>query len=103
MKRSLPFVLALVGVLVGATGVSAACRRFGTQLDCDLGGRQLVIGTQAAPAPRYAGDLAPQMLGGGGRFPGRVPGPDRAVRLELQNVGTDAALCWKLGNETYCH
>jgi hypothetical protein len=25
------------------------------------------------------------------------------LRLELQNVGTDPGLCWKFGDETYCH
>ena len=97
------FVLVLMAlVLLGtATEAPAACRWFGTQLECDLGGRQLLIGTQAAPAPAYARSLRPQLLQGGDlddRPPPRWP-----LRLEFQNVGVDPSLCRKIGNETYCY
>jgi hypothetical protein len=41
---------------------SAACRWFGTQLECDLGGSQVLIGTQELAEPVYAGALTPQPL-----------------------------------------
>src|SRR5437867_12956013 len=80
--------LALLGV---ATRAPAACRRFGTQLECDLGGSQLLIGTQAAAAPAYAGALRPQLLQGGDADD--RPLPRWPFRLELQNVGVDPTLC----------
>ena len=97
------FVLVLMAlVLLGtATEAPAACRWFGTQVECDLGGSQLLIGTQATPAPAYARSLRPQLLQGGDpddRPPSRWP-----LRLEFQNVGVDPSLCRKIGNETYCY
>jgi len=97
------FALVLMAlVLLGvATEAPAACRLFGTQLECDLGGSQLLIGTQAAPAPAYARSLRPQLLQGGDpddRSPSRWP-----LRLEFQNVGVDPSLCRRIGNETYCY
>jgi len=29
--------------------------------------------------------------------------PDRAFRVELQNVGKDPRLCREIGNEIYCY
>jgi hypothetical protein len=81
----------------------AMCHRYGTQLECALGGRELVIGTQREADPAYAGEFRPQtfqatrrVLDGGARF-------DRRFRVELQNVARDPGLCWKLGAETYCY
>src|SRR2546426_12212948 len=99
MKRFAPVLMALV-LLGAATEAPAACRRFGTQLECDLGGSQLLIGTQAAPAPPYARAPRPQLLQGGDLdFP---PPPRWPFRLELQKAGADPSLCRKIGNETYC-
>ena len=97
------FLLALMALgLFGATPqASAACRWFGTQLECDLGGNQLVIGTQTAANPGYATPVRPQPFGSG-LFDGRAI-PNRPLRLELQDVGTDPGLCRKFGNETYCY
>ena len=45
MTRLVPVVMAL-GLLAAAAPSTAACRWFGTQLECDLGGSQVLIGTQ---------------------------------------------------------
>ena len=42
MMRLVPAVMAL-GLLAAATPSSAACRWFGTQLECDLGDRKSVV------------------------------------------------------------
>ena len=101
MKRFLP-VLVAFGLLGATTNASAACHRLGTQLECDLGGREVVIGTQATAEPRYAQIFRPHLLNGGSGVLDEHPVPDGPLRLELQNVGVDPGLCWKLGNETYC-
>ena len=98
------FALALMmglGLLGAATRAPAACLRFGTQLECDVGGSQLLIGTQAAAAPAYAGALRPQLLQGGAVDD--RPLPRWPFRIELQNVGVDPSLCRRIGNETYCY
>ena len=100
MKPFAPVLMALV-LLGAATEAPAACRWFGTQLECDLGGSQLLIGTQAAPAPAYSSALRPQPLQGGDVDD--RPLPRWPLRLELQNVGVDPSLCRRIGNETYCY
>ena len=101
MKRLLPVLMAL-GFLGVATRAPAACRWFGTQLDCHLGGRQVLIGTQTAADPADVAGVRPQSFSGGGLLGGRAV-PDWPLRIEIQNVGTDPALCRKWGNETYCY
>ena len=94
-------LLTALCVLGVATRAPAACREFGTQLECDLGGSQLLLGTQTAAAPAYDRLLRPQMLQGGDadtRPVSRWP-----LRIELQNVGVDPSLCRRIGNETYCY
>ena len=99
--RCLLVVLAL-GVLGAPLQAMAACRRYGTQLECVLGGRQLVIGTQREADPAYTGEFRPQtfqatrLVDGRSRFA-------RPFRIELQNVARDPGLCWRLGDETYCY
>jgi len=97
------FVLVLMAlVLLGtATEAPAACRRFGTQLECDLGASQ--------PADRHASGSRARLRRGsaataapGGDLDFR-PRPRWPFRLELQNVGVDPSLCRKIGNETYCY
>ena len=100
MMRFALVLMALV-LLGAATRAPAACRRFGTQLECDLGGSQLLIGTQAAPAPAYGSSLRPQLLQGGDLDD--RPTPRWPLRLDLQNVGVDPSLCRRIGNETYCY
>src|SRR5947208_17124897 len=87
------FALVLMAlVLLGAAAEApAACRWFGTQLECDLGGSQLLLGTQEAPAPAYSGALRPQLLQGGDLDD--RPLPRWPLRLELQNVSVDPSLC----------
>jgi hypothetical protein len=102
MKRfAFTFVaLGLVGVSPPAWG---SCRWFGTQLECALAGRELLIGTQAAAEPSYVGAFRAQpLLGGGGLVEDR-PVTSPPLRLELQNFGTDPGLCWRFGDEIYCH
>ena len=102
MTRLTSAVMALA-LLAGATPSSAGCRWFGTQLECDLSGRQVLIGTQAEHEPVYVGVFRPAgLLGGGGLLPDPVA-PDRAFRVELQNVGKDPSLCREIGNEIYCY
>jgi hypothetical protein len=102
MKRSLLAVMAL-GLLGFTTQAPAACRWFGSQLECDVGGSQLLIGTQGQPTPRCAGPLRLQPLQGCDGLPENGGTPESPFRLELQNIGTDPSLCRKLGNETYCY
>ena len=102
MKRFLLALMAL-GLLGLATQAPAACRWFGTQVECDLGGSQLTIGTQRVPEPTCARAFGRQLLQG---CDGLLD--DRALaawplRLDLQNVGADPGLCRKLGNEIYCY
>ncbi len=100
------FLLAVMALgLFGATPqASAACRRFGTQLECDFGGSQvLMIGTQGVAEPAYAGALRPQsLLRRNDVFDGRAV-PEQPLRLNLQNFGMDPGICEKWGNETYCY
>src|SRR5438093_539456 len=99
------FLLALLALgLFGATPeASAACRWFGTQLECDLGGSHVLIGTQKMAEPAYAGALRLQPLQRSDGLPDASAAPERPFRLDLQNVGVDSGLCRKLGNETYCY
>jgi len=99
------FLLALMALgLFGATPqASAACRWFGTQLECDLGESQVLIGTQKMAEPAYAGALRPQPLQRSDGLLDARAVPERPLRFDLQNVGVDPGLCRKLGNETYCY
>src|SRR5207249_10418473 len=98
MMRVVLVLMALV-LLGTATEAPAACRRFGTQLECALGGSQLLIGTQAEAAPAYAGAPRPQLLQGGDLD--FRPRPRWPFRLELQNVGVGPSLRRQIGNEAY--
>lgn len=103
MKRVQVALLMAAGLLGLATQVSAACGRFGTQLECDLGrNRLLSIGTQRAE-PSCAPVLGALPLQGCEGLPADGAVPGRTVHLELQNVGADPGLCRKIGNETYCY
>lgn len=95
--------LVVVGVVGAASQSPAACRWFGTQLECALGGSQVSIGTQTAHEPAYAGTFQPERLHGRGVLFDGLALPTWPLRLEIQNIGSDAGLCRKLGNETYCY
>jgi hypothetical protein len=99
------FLLALMalGLLGAAPQASPVCRRFGTQLECDLGGSQLLLGTQAAAEPAYAGALRPQLVQGSDQLLHHGAVPEWPLRLDLQNVGVDPDSCRRIGNETYCY
>jgi len=99
MKR---FLLTL-GLLGLATQAPAACRWLGTQVECDLGKGQLMIGTQRLPEPTCARAFGPQLLEGCDRLLNDRALAEWPLRLELQSVGADPGLCRKLGNEMYCY
>ena len=96
--------LALLGVLLAAATPALACRWFGSQLECDLGGRHVVIGTQTETAPRYGRTFRPQSLRGDDALLGDRERTVRAFEtIRVQDVGTDPSLCRRIGNETYCY
>jgi len=96
-------VLITIGALAVASPASAACRLFGTQLECDLGANRVLLGTQRAHEPTYAGSFMPQAFRGTDNLLviGRAL-PD-SFQLQLQDIGADPSLCRKIGNETYCY
>ena len=95
--------LVVIAVLAAAPHASAACRRFGTQLQCNLGSSQVVIGTQAAEEPRPARALPIQPFHGWLGFGDDAVASRRPFEIQFQNFGGDPALCRKIGNETYCY
>ena len=100
MKASTMLVLA--AVLAIAPRASAACRPFGTQLECDVGSKRVVIGTQAAAQPACARSF-PLLSFAGDDCSQNDPAPAHEMRIQLQDVGTDPQLCRTIGNETYCY
>ena len=100
MTRLASAVMAL-WLLAAATPSSAGCRWFGTQLECALGGSQVLIGTQTEDEPAYLRPFRPAGLyGGGALLPDRVA-PDRPFRFELQNVSPRPSLRREIGDEAY--
>ena len=102
MKPCLSFLVVL-GMLAGPIGAGGTCNAFGTQLDCALGDRQLVIGTQTTGDPTHAGStFRPQPFQGNDRLV-----DDRSAstpfRIELQDIGGDPSRCRNIGNERYCY
>jgi len=100
--RFLPALLAL-GLLSAAANAPAACRSFGTQVVCALGGSQLSIGTQTAVEPTYATTVRPLPFNGSPALLDNSTLLGRPFRLELQNIGVEPDLCRKIGNEAYCY
>src|SRR6185295_18080577 len=95
-------VLIMVALVVAMPRPSAACRRAGTQLECDVAGRRVVVGRQVAEqTPQRFPTLS--FHGGNGAFPDDDAPAGRRSGIELQNVGVDPTLCRKIGNETYCY
>ena len=95
-------VLIMVGVLAVAAHASAACRWFGTQVECGVGTSSVVIGTQAATVPTYAWSLPILSFHGDSGREDRAA-PSRRFEIDVQDVGADPSLCRKIGNETYCY
>ena len=99
MKR---MIFTFVVALAAASTAGASCREVGTQVHCTLGSSDLVLGTQTADEPAFGG-LPVFPLQGGGEPVDRRPAFSPPFRVELQNVGIDPRLCWRFGDETYCH
>ncbi len=102
MMPRLPMLI--VAGLIGASSAHARCGRFGTQLECGLGGGEVVVGTQVAEEPHRADtSVRFHSLQGTARpFMERMRLADR-VRIEVQDIGTDPSLCRRIGNEGYCY
>ena len=96
-------VLIMVGVLAAAPRASAACRWFGTQLECDVGASRVVIGTQAAEEPTNARSFPMRSFHGDSGLPDDHAVSRRPFEIKLQDFGADPSLCRKIGNETYCY
>ena len=98
------FLLALMAFgMLGAAPQAAACRWFGTQLECDLGWSQMVVGTQTAAEPAYAGALKPTPLQESHGLLGDRAVTEWPLRLELQNAGPYPNMCRKFGSESDCY
>jgi hypothetical protein len=95
--------LLVLAALAAAAPASAACRAFGTQIECDLGNGRIALGTQTAAEPGYAGSIRPQPFHGSSELLAERPALGRPLQLDLQNVGADPRLCRRIGNETYCY
>jgi hypothetical protein len=102
-RRLLLPALAVVGVLLIGAPVSAVCRPFGTQVECEGRMSRLVLGTQTSRAPTYARSLRPQAFQGSWRLGDGRAALERPLQLDLQDIGTDPNLCRRIGNETYCY
>ena len=97
-------VLMMVGVLaVAAPAASEACRWLGTQLECELGERRMVLGTQAADGPSHARSFPVLSFNGDGGLAEADAASRARLEIDLQNFGADPRLCRKIGNETYCY
>jgi len=101
MTRSLLAVMFLSLAVAGPA--SGACSWFGTQLECDLGGTPLSLGTQTAAEPTGTGALPVNSFAGSGDLLADHPTPARFFGIELQNYGAHPGSCQRFGNETYCY
>src|SRR5215468_6839992 len=94
----------MVMTLIGAApGTSAACRWFGTRLECDFPTGRVMIGTQATAEPTYGTSIPIHAFGGARGLPGERAASRHPLDIQVQNVGADPTLCRKIGNETYCY
>ena len=100
MKPSI--MLLMTAALAIAPRGSAACRPFGTQLECDVETSRVVIGTQTGAQPTRSPSFPCFSFAGDECFR-NDPAPPRALQVQLQDIGTDPQLCRKIGNETYCY
>jgi hypothetical protein len=96
-------VLIMVGMLAAASGASAACRWFGTQLECDVGASRVLIGTQTAEEPTHARPFPILPFRGERGLPDRYAASRFPLEIDLQDYGADPGLCRKIGNEIYCY
>src|SRR5262249_4162049 len=86
-----------------APRASAACRWFGTQLECDLGASRVTIGTQVADEPSYARGFPTYSFHRDRGLPDDQAASRRPFEIELQDFAADPSLCRKIGNEPYCY
>ena len=100
MTRVVAIAMTL-GLLAATPG--AACQWLGTQLQCDLGGSRVVIGTQAEDEPSAVTSFRPFAFDGGYALFGDGTTPARRFRIDLQNIGADPSLCRRISDETYCY
>jgi len=100
MTRYLWSVLIVVGVLGAASHASAACQRIATQLDCDLGASQIVIGTQSRERVFQA--LRPPPFHGSDPASDDHTAPAPSFGLGLQDIDSGTSLCRDTENERYC-
>lgn len=96
-------MLLLVCVLAAVPRASAACRWFGTQLECEVGASRVTIGGQTADQPTYAGAVPLFSFHGDRGLPDDQATSQRPFEIELQDFAADPSLCRKIGNETYCY
>jgi len=96
-------MLIMVAVLAAAPRASAACRWFGTQLECELGASRVTIGTQAADEPTYARAFPIHSFHADRGLPDDQAASRRPFEIELQDFAADPSLCRMIGNETYCY
>jgi hypothetical protein len=104
MKR-LPLIT-IVGALamaVSSSPAAAACERYGTQLECVIAGRQVVLGTQTDDAPDDSGSLPLHSLLGAPHLPDARSASAPHVDVDLQDFDADSSMCRRYGNETYCY
>ena len=103
MSRRFAFLL-LGGTLAAAAPAGAACGRFGSQVDCSFGAAQLIIGTQVAADPSHgAWEFRPHSFQAGDRLVDASAVADGRFRFLVQDFGTDARRCRRIGNEDYCY
>ena len=102
MTRHVLPLLIMIAVLVAASHASAACRRIGTQLDCNLAASEVVIGTQAAEASTSSRSLQPDPLHRTDPVAGERVAPAPSFGLELQDIDSRTSLCRDTENERYC-
>jgi len=94
--------LIMVATLVTASHASAACRRIGTQLDCDLAATQIFIGTQGEDAPTPAGSSPSEPARGTDPLAGDHAAPVPSFGLELQDIDAATSACRDIANESFC-
>ena len=99
----LSLLLIMVGAFAAAPRASAACRWFGTQLECNVGKSRLLIGTQAAEKPTLARSFPIRWLHVDGGFPDDHVASRHPFVVEIQDFGAEPSLCRRIGNETYCY
>jgi len=103
MMNQIGVTMMLVGALAAASPASAMCRRFGTQVECNVGTNRLVLGTQSAEEPTHDASLPIHSLSGVSAFSDGRTTSGHPFEIRLQDFAGSPALCRTIGNETYCY